>query len=239
MYYSKNKGGLRKNNTNGGNQNYYNNPSQNKLYDYNNYQNNYQLYAPPMFINPLTNSFSFQIFASNPYERNFNFNQTKNISTGFYPLMNGNKSNYSGSNSLEGFQETSASFLSTSEGNNDPTYGHYYDNFGEDYFESLKKGLTDITNLYNSQKDYRPKASLLCNYYCNIEKTTEDEAYLTLQIQRLAEKISKITKINRNDTSDNNSNSNTNSNSNNNDNIINEINKKKAEDINNDSEGKS
>lgn len=178
------------------NQNFYANSNKNFDYNYPGAPNNYQM-CPPMFINPMSNTFSYPLFSPSPFETLpslNNYNQSQQINTGFFPMINNNNSSY---NSLDGVQESgSGSYLSTSEGG-EQNYALYYENFGDNYCDSLKKGLTDITNLYNSQKNNRPKCSLLCNYYCNLERTSEDDAYLALQIQRLSEKLAKITKTNK------------------------------------------
>ena len=69
---------------------------------------------------------------------------------------------------------------------------HYYDNFGEDYYKSLQKGIKDISQIYNNNKRNRPKVSLLCNYYCNLDRTPEDEIYMNDEIQRLSDNLKKI-----------------------------------------------
>lgn len=185
-----NKSNLKKNN----NQNY------NKLLDFNNYPSNgnpYQMYTP-IFMNSINNYPYPFIHSHNLYDP-MNFGNYNNIyhnqappqlSTGFYPLINPNNSGSIASG--DGKQESggSSSYLSTSEGGEN--YAHYYDGFGDNYNESLKKGINDITSLYNSQKNYRPKLSLLCSYYCNMEKTSEEESYLASEIQRLGEKVEKI-----------------------------------------------
>ena len=102
-------------------------------------------------------------------------------------------------NSLENTQGScSTSYLSTSE---DKIYNNsYYDNYGDNYYDSLKKGIKDISNIYNKNKNSRPKVSLLCNYYCNLERTPDDENYINNEMQRLSDNLKKILLTNNNKT---------------------------------------
>lgn len=153
-------------------------------------ENNSQNYRIP--INNPSYPFLFNSFPSNTYQytslgpsllQNYNNNIYIN-----FPLNN---------NKLENAQESkSTSFLSNSE---DKTYNSYYENFGDNYYDSLKKGIKDISNIYNNNKSNRPKISLLCNYYCNLERTSDDESYITNEIQRLSDNLKKILIKNNNE----------------------------------------
>lgn len=132
---------------------------------------NYPTY--PILFNPFqSNGFSYTPFSS---LNNYNQMNYMNYSINNSSVENTQKSN-------------STSYLSTSEDKN----SHYYDNFGEDYYKSLQKGIKDISQIYNSNKRNRPKVSLLCNYYCNLDRTPEDEIYMNDEIQRLSDNLKKI-----------------------------------------------
>lgn len=117
------------------------------------------------------------------------------INFGNFPLLYGpfllnNEFNYMNykintNASLENTQESGS--LSTSEEKN-----LYTDTFGKNYYESLQKGIKDISNIYNSNKKNRPKVSLICNYYCNLDRTPEEEMYMNIEIQRLSENLKKM-----------------------------------------------
>ena len=94
---------------------------------------------------------------------------------------------YTINNSLDNTQESSS----------EDKYN--YDQFGDNYFESLQKGIKDISNLYNDYKLSRPKISLLCHYYCNLEKNEEDEEYMNNEIQKLGDNLKNLMNININD----------------------------------------
>lgn len=94
---------------------------------------------------------------------------------------------YTINNSLDNTQESSS----------EDKYN--YDQFGDNYFESLQKGIKDISNLYNDYKFSRPKISLLCHYYCNLEKNEEDEEYMNNEIQKLGDNLKNLMNININD----------------------------------------
>ena len=94
-----------------------------------------------------------------------------------------NNNKYSNQNSIENTQESS---------NNDK---NYYENFGDNYYESLQKGIKDISQLYNENKINKPKISLLCHYYCNIDGNEEDKEYMNNEIQKLGENLKKILNI--------------------------------------------
>ena len=97
-----------------------------------------------------------------------------------------NTNKYSINNSIENTQESST---------NDK---NYYENFGDNYYESLQKGIKDISQLYNENKINKPKISLLCHYYCNIDGNEEDKEYMNNEIQKLGENLKKILNINDN-----------------------------------------
>ena len=94
---------------------------------------------------------------------------------------------YTINNSLDNTQESSS----------EDKYN--YEQFGNNYFESLQKGIKDISNLYNDYKLSRPKISLLCHYYCNLEKNEEDEEYMNNEIQKLGDNLKNLMNININD----------------------------------------
>ena len=94
-----------------------------------------------------------------------------------------NTNKYSINNSIENTQESST---------NDK---NYYENFGDNYYESLQKGIKDISQLYNENKINKPKISLLCHYYCNIDGNEEDKEYMNNEIQKLGENLKKILNI--------------------------------------------
>ena len=140
----------------------------NNIINYNmpmNFQN-YQL-----FYSPFTqNNFPYMSLGLNAFQT---FNN--NIYT--------NNNKYSNQNSIENTQESS---------NNDK---NYYDNFGDNYYESLQKGIKDISQLYNENKINKPKISFLCHYYCNIDKSEEDKEYMKNEIQKLGDNLKKILNI--------------------------------------------
>jgi hypothetical protein len=135
---------------------------------------NYPTY--PILFNP----FQANAFSYTPFSSLNNYNQI-------------NYMNYSiNNNSVENTQNSnSTSYISTSEDKNYKN-SHYYDNFGEDYYKSLQKGIKDISQIYNNNKRNRPKVSLLCNYYCNLDRTPEDEIYMNDEIQILSDNLKKI-----------------------------------------------
>ena len=94
---------------------------------------------------------------------------------------------YTINNSLDNTQESSS----------EDKYN--YDQFGDNYFESLQKGIKDISNLYNDYKLSRPKISLLCHYYCNLDKNQDDEEYMNNEIQKLGDNLKNLMNININD----------------------------------------
>ena len=105
----------------------------------------------------------------------------------FNSINNFNSNKYIINNSLENSEESS------SEDKN------YYENFGEDYYDSLQKGIKDISQIYNENKINRPKISLLCSYYCNINITQDDEDFVNNEIQKLGDSLKKIMNIDTND----------------------------------------
>ena len=135
------------------------------------------------------------------------FPYTPFVQSGFNSFQNYNNPyiNYSINNSLENTQESgSTSYISTSE---DKTYNNQlYDNFGENYYDSLEKGIKDISQMYNNNKRNRPKVSLLCNYYCNLERTPEEENYMINEIQSLSENLKKLMEKNDNEKTNKNEN---------------------------------
>ena len=94
-----------------------------------------------------------------------------------------NTNKYSINNSIENTQESST---------NDK---NYYENFGDNYYESLQKGIKDISQLYNENKINKPKISLLCHYYCNIDRNEENKEYMNNELQKLGENLKKILNI--------------------------------------------
>ena len=158
----------------------------------NNFMNiplSYQSY--PMMLNSLPiNQLSYPLFYQNYYDQN-NFNNSPpqiNFNAN-YPLLFPNEQiDFSEKN-----QDMVGTDLSANDKEKEIVNDNYYDNFGENYEESIQKGLKDISELYNKNKDNRPKASLLSIYYCNLDRTPEEEMFLNLQIKRLSEQIEKIT----------------------------------------------
>ena len=67
-----------------------------------------------------------------------------------------------------------------------------YENYGENFEESLQRGFRDIANMYNNSF-YKPKLSFQCCYYCNINnyKKGENDYLINLQFEKLAETLSK------------------------------------------------
>jgi hypothetical protein len=151
----------------------------------------------PILFNPFTsNNFPYQSFGPNnltSFQNYNNYNNYNNIYINF--------SNYSiNNNSIENTQESgSTSYKSTSE---DKNCCHYYDNFGDNYYDSLHKGIKDISQIYNNNKRNRPKVSLLCNYYCNLDRTPEEEIYMNNEIERLGENLKKKLIKNQNKNTD-------------------------------------
>ena len=156
----------------------------------NNNENNNHNYRIPINYPPypfLFNSFPSNNFQYPPLSQSLlqNYNNNSYIN---FTINN---------NSLENTQEScSTSYLSNSE----DKINSYYENFGDNYYDSLKKGIKDISNIYNKNKNSRPKASLLCNYYCNLERTPDDENYINNEMQRLSDNLRKILLTNSNKT---------------------------------------
>ena len=59
--------------------------------------------------------------------------------------------------------------------------------------DSIKKGIKDISDLLNSNKNYA--ISLSCFYFCDINIDEEDELYLNNKIQQFVNDHSKKEKI--------------------------------------------
>ncbi len=140
-------------------------------------------YAPfPILFNPFNqNNFPYQTFAPTSFTSFQNYNNNSYLNYSNYSINN---------NSLENTQESgSTSYISTSE---DKNHSHYYDNFGDNYYDSLQKGMKDISQIYNNNKRNRPKVSLLCNYYCNLDRTPEEEMYMNNEIERLSNNLKKL-----------------------------------------------
>ena len=156
--------------------NYFNN-NENSIINYN-IPLNYSPY--PFLYNPFpSNAFPYPSFGPTNFTSFQNYNNNNSYIN--YSLNN---------NSLENTQESgSTSYISTSE---DKNYNHYYDNFGENYHKSLQKGIKDISFIYNNNKRNRPKVSLFCNYYCNLDRTVDEENYMNNEIQRLGDNLKKI-----------------------------------------------
>ena len=157
---------------------------------------NYQPY--PMILNPLPiNQLSYPLFYQNFYDQN-NFNNSSaqiNFNNNYPALFQNEQIDLNEKN-----QDMIGTDLSTNNNRDEVISDNYYDNFGENYEESIQKGLKDISDLYNKNKDNRPKASLLSIYYCNLDRTPEEEIFLNLQIKRLSEQIEKITNKSEEDT---------------------------------------
>ena len=145
----------------------------------------------------------FSPFSSNA------FHYTPFVQSGINSFQNYNNPyiNYSFNNSLENTQESgSISNISTSEDKN--SNNHYYDNYGDNYYDSLEKGIKDISRIYNNNKRNRPKVSLLCNYYCNLDRTPEEENYIIHEIQTLSDNLKKMMGTNTNENEKNEGNKN-------------------------------
>ena len=154
--------------------NIFNNP--NKISNYNipmNFPNFPMLYTPYASTNFPYMPFGLNGFNSINNIQNYNNTYTNN--------------NFSINNSFENTQESS------SEDKN------YYEHFGDNYYDSLQKGIKDISQLYNENKINRPKISLLCHYYCNLDKNQEDEEYIQNEIQKLGNNLRNILDINTDD----------------------------------------
>ena len=169
------------------------NNNKNKYYNTQNYNsnniNNTQNYNIPINFQNLpilytpfsSNNFPFMPFGLNVYNP---INNIQNYNNNIYTKNN----KYSNKNSLE---------ITTQESSSEDK--NYYGNFGENYYDSLQKGLKDISELYNYNKYSRPKISLLCHYYCNLDINKDDEEYINNEIQKLGDNLKKIMKINSND----------------------------------------
>ena len=163
-----NKEKPKRKNDNNLNNNNFSTKNQNNIINYN-MPMNFQNY--PIFYTPFaSNNFPYMSLGLNNFQ-SFNNNI---YTTDKYPIQN----------SIENTQESSS---------NDK---NYYDNFGENYYESLQKGIKDISKLYNENKINKPKISLLCHYYCNIDRNEEDKEYMSNEIQKLGESLKKILNIN-------------------------------------------
>jgi len=131
---------------------------------------NFQNY--PVFYSPfIPNNFPYMPLELNDFQT-FNSNN-------IYSNIN----KYSINNSIENTQESSIN-----DKNN-------YENFGDNYYESLQKGIKDISQLYNENKINKPKISLLCHYYCNIDRNEENKEYMNNELQKLGENLKKILNI--------------------------------------------
>ena len=127
----------------------------------------------PMYYSPFTpNNFPFIPLGYN------NFNPINNLQNYNNTYVN-NKYSVT-NNSLENTQESS------SEDKNN------YDNFGDNYYDSLQKGIKDISQIYNDNKYNRPKISLLCRYYCKLDNNQEEDEYMNNEIQKLGDNLKKI-----------------------------------------------
>ena len=126
-------------------------------------------------------------------------------STTNYPYIHFGLNVFNSINNLQNYNNTyinkkytiNNSLDNTQESSSEDKYN--YDQFGDNYFESLQKGIKDISNLYNDYKLSRPKISLLCHYYCNLEKNEEDEEYMNNEIQKLGDNLKNLMNININD----------------------------------------
>ena len=114
----------------------------------------------------------------------------------------------SGFNSINNFQNYNNNYINnkysinnSSENTQESSFEdrNNYENFGENYSESLHKGIKDISQIYNDNKYNRPKISLLCRYYCNLDKNQEDDEYMNDEIQKLGDNLKKIMNINTDD----------------------------------------
>ena len=67
-----------------------------------------------------------------------------------------------------------------------------YENYGENFEESLQRGFRDIANMYNNSFN-KPKLSFQCCYYCNLNnyKKGENDYLINLQFEKFAEALSK------------------------------------------------
>ena len=164
--------------------------NENNLQNYN-LPVNYSTYQ--ILFNPFSsNNFSYQSFGPTIFTPFQNYKNNSYINYSNYSINN---------NSIENTQESgSTSYISTSE---DKNYCHYYDNFGDNYYDSLQKGIKEISQIYNNNKRNRPKVSLLCNYYCNLDRTPEEEIYMNNEIERLGYNLKKILMKNKNENKDN------------------------------------
>ena len=120
----------------------------------------------------IQNNFPYMSFGLN------NFNLINNLQNFNNNIINDNK--YLINNSFKNSQESSLEDK------------NYYNNFGENYYDSLQKGINDISQIYNENKINRPKISLLCSYYCNINITQDDEDFVNNEIQKLGDSLKKI-----------------------------------------------
>ena len=62
----------------------------------------------------------------------------------------------------------------------------------ENIYDSMKKGVKDISDLLNNNKNYA--VSLSCYYYCDINMDEEDESYLKSKIQQYVNNYKKNSK---------------------------------------------
>ena len=158
----------RKNN----NKNYKNiiNSNYNNIYNFPNY--------PLLYVPYANNNFQYM-----PFGLSSNFNSLNNNIPAYKNTPPYN--NYSISSINSSYDNTQES---SSEDKN-------YENFGENYIESLQKGFKNISQIYNNNKLNRPRVSLLCNYYCNLDKTEEEEKYLNEEIKKFGDNLKKILNI--------------------------------------------
>lgn len=63
---------------------------------------------------------------------------------------------------------------------------HKVNNKNENLYESIKKGIKEISDLYNNNKNNI--ISISCYYFCNINMEEEDKSYLEKKIQQFIDK---------------------------------------------------
>lgn len=173
-------------------------------FDYN--YNNYEFYN----LLPVTNSeckyntinnFIDMNFQNSLFLMNENINQSlfydnsfiKNHTNSYYDnkINKVIKSNINNSHS----QESNSSYLSTTSEGGEQNNNNFCSQKDKNLNELIKKGLKNIANYYNSNKNKKNNVSLSCNYYCNIVNEKENEYNLQIQIQNLVDNYKELEKI--------------------------------------------
>ncbi len=64
-------------------------------------------------------------------------------------------------------------------------------NKNKDLYESIKTGIKDISDCFNSNQNENNVISFACYYYCDIHMNNENEFFLGVKIQQLIDDYKK------------------------------------------------